>query len=135
MAGVRVVVFESTIHRMFQPGGMVYDEASSAAREVAFLARLDAPSRTGELAGSIRVASERRASRTTVGFYVRADAPYAYFVHEGTSDIYSEDMSVPKYPEWGARGWSPRVIRDEVSGQASQPFLRINLEYVMSRVS
>lgn len=137
MATVRIVVFETAIHAMFQPGGMVYEEARESAREVAFLGALDAPSRTGELAASIRIASERRASRTMVGYYVRADAPYAYYVHEGTDDIYADGdyMLVPKFPEYGARGVSPKVQRTEVAGQEGQPFLRVNLEYVMSRVS
>lgn len=138
MAGIRIVVFDTAIHAMFQPGGMVYEEARESAQEIAFLARLDAPSRTGELAASIRIASERRASRTMVGFYVRADAPYAYYVHEGTSDIFAGEMGyllVPAYPEMGPRGVAPKVVRDSVAGQDSQPFLSTNLEYVMSRVS
>lgn len=138
MATVRIVIFETAIHAMFQPGGMVYEETKDAAREVKFLAELDAPSRTGELRASIRIASERRASRTMVGYYVRADAPYAYFVHEGTNDIEAAEgsyMLVPRFPEYGPRGVSPKVKRDSVAGQEANPFLANNLRYVMAKVT
>jgi hypothetical protein len=136
VAGIRIKVFETAIHAMFQPGGIVYEEARESAK-------LDAPSRTGELAASIRVSSERRATRKMVGFQVRADAPYAYWVHEGVDHpIHPQGlfMIVPRFPEYGPRG--PRTLdnplmekRYEVEGQPSQPFLRQNLEYVMSRVT
>lgn len=138
MATVRIVIFETAIHAMFQPGGMVYEEAKESAQEVAFLAKLDAPKRTLELANSIRIASERRASRTMVGYYVRADAPYALYVHEGTDDIKAAEgsyMLVPRWPEYGPRGVAPKVARDSVAGQPATPFLSNNLRYVMSRVT
>lgn len=136
--GVRVVVFESAVDAMHQPGGMIYDEMRDAAREVAFLAKLDAPKRTGELAAGIRMASERRASRKKVGFYVRSDAPYSYWVHEGTGQIYAKSrrgMSVPAYRESGPRGVAPRRRRRTVRGQRANPFLTNNLRYVMAGVA
>ena len=137
--GTRVIIFESAIDAMHQPGGMVYDEMHDAAREVTFLAQLDAPKRTGQLAAGIRMASERRASRKKVGFYVRSDAPHSFWVHEGTRDQITPTtfpyMRLPAFPEMGARGTSPRMYRKVVSGQVGQPFLTNNLRYVMAGVA
>lgn len=140
--GVRVVIFDAPIDAMHQPGGMVYDEMRDAAREVAFLAKLDlaSSSRTGDLARSIRMASERRASRRKVGFYVRADAPYAYWVHEGTRDVITSSrtgglMSVPAYEMRGPKPHQPRVRRKAVKGQPGKQFLSNNLRYVMAGVA
>lgn len=136
--GTRVVVFETVVDAMHQPGGMVWDTMSDAASEVAFLARLDAPKRTGELAAGIRKASEKRASRRKVGFYVRSDAPHSFWVHEGTGQIYAKSrkgMSVPAYRESGPRGVAPRVRRRSVRGQRANPFLTNNLRYVMAGVA
>jgi hypothetical protein len=118
---------------------MVYDEAREAAREVTFLAQLDAPERTGQLRRGIRMASETRTSRRKVGFYVRSDAPHSYWVHEGTGpQIYPSTfpyMRLPAFPEYGARGTAPRMYRKVVSGQVGQPFLTNNLRYVMAGVA
>ena len=137
--GTRVIIFESAIDAMHQPGGMVYDEMRDAAREVTFLAQLDAPKRTGQLAAGIRMASERRASRKKVGFYVRSDAPHSFWVHEGTRDQITPTtfpyMRLPAFPEMGARGTAPRMYRKVVSGQVGQPFLTNNLRYVMAGVA
>ena len=137
--GTRVIIFESAIDAMHVPGGMVYDEMRDAAREVTFLAQLDAPKRTGQLAAGIRMASERRASRKKVGFYVRSDAPHSFWVHEGTRDQITPTtfpyMRLPAFPEMGARGTAPRMYRKVVSGQVGQPFLTNNLRYVMAGVA
>jgi hypothetical protein len=137
--GVRVVVFEQAVDNLHRPGGMIYDEMRQSAGEVAMLARLDAPVRTGELAARIRIASETRVSRKKVGFYVRSDAPHSYWVHEGTGpQIYPSTfpyMRLPAFPEYGARGTAPRMYRKVVSGQVGQPFLTNNLRYVMAGVA
>lgn len=135
--GVRVVIFDAPIDAMHQPGGMVYDEFRDAAREVAFLAKLDeAPhARTGAIVRGIRIASERRASRRKVGFYVRSDAAHSYWVHEGTRTPITSIrpgglMSVPAF-----KGSTMRVRRKEVRGQPGRPFLTNNLRYVMAGVA
>jgi hypothetical protein len=139
MSTVRVVIFDHALDAMHAPGGMIYEEMRRNAREVAFLAKLDAPKRTGRLAASIRMSSETRTSRRRVGFVVRADAPHASWVHEGTYGPITPTtfpyMRVPAFPERGARGTSPSIFRREVAGQAAQPFMRNNLEYVMSPVA
>ena len=136
---VRVVVFDTQIHAMFAPGGPVYEEARRSAQEVSMLAKLDVHSRTAQLAASIRIASETRVSRKTVGFYVRADAPHAYWVHEGTGpEIFPTTfpfMRLPAYPEMGPRGTAPRIYRKVVAGQEGQQYLTKNLRYVMSEVA
>ena len=131
MAGARVVIFETQIHRMFRPGGMVHREAKSAARDVARDARIFAPSRSGRLKRSIRVRSETRASRTVVGFYVSADAPWAYFVHEGTRG-HSGRQRIPKVRQaTGLHGYelpdSKVSYRWYRRGQKSNPFLMRSL--------
>ena len=137
--GTRVVVFETAVDNLHRPGGMIYDEMRDAAREVSFLAKLDAPKRTGELAAGIRVASETRVSRKKVGFYVRSDAPHSYWVHEGTGPTITPTtfpyMRLPAFPEYGARGTAPRMYRRMVAGQVGQPFLTNNLRYVMAGVA
>lgn len=137
--GVRVVVFEAAVDALFVPGGMVYDETRKSAQEVAFLARLDAPVRTGELAAGIRIASETRVSRKKVGFYVRSDARHSYWVHEGTGPTITPTtfpyMRLPAFPEMGPRGTAPRMYRKVVAGQVGQPFLTTNLRYVMAGVA
>jgi hypothetical protein len=124
---------------MFVPGGMVYEEYRDNAREVVFLSQLDAPKRTGELASSIRMSSERRASRKKCGFIVRADAPYSSWVHEGTYGPITPTtfpfMRLPAFPEWGDRGTAPRMYRRAVAGQQPNPFIMNNLRYVMSPVA
>lgn len=137
--GTRVVVFESAVDNLHRPGGMIFEEAKSSAQEVAMLARLDAPVRTGELAAGIRIASETRLSRKKVGFYVRSDAPHSYWVHEGTGPTIVPTtfpyMRLPAFPEYGARGTAPRMYRKVVAGQVGQPFLTTNLRYVMAGVA
>ena len=137
--GTRVVVFESAVDALHQPGGMIFDEMRSAAREVTGLAKLDAPVRTGELVAGIRMASETRLSRKKVGFYVRSDAPHSYWVHEGTGPTIVPTtfpyMRLPAFPEFGARGVNPKMYRKVVAGQVGQPFLTSNLRYVMAGVA
>lgn len=132
-------MFEGALDAMFVPGGMVYDEYRENAREVVFLSQLDAPKRTGELASSIRMSSERRASRRKCGFIVRADAKHASWVHEGTYGPITPTtfpfMRLPAFPEYGARGTAPRMYRRAVAGQESNPFIMNNLRYVMGPVA
>lgn len=139
MATVRVVVYDAALDAMFVPGGMVYEEYRGNAQEVTFLSKLDAPKRTIQLANSIRMSSERRASRQRCGFIVRADAPYASSVHEGTYGPITPTtfpyMRLPAFPEYGARGTAPRMYRRAVAGQEANPFIMNNLRYVMSPVA
>lgn len=139
--GTRVVVFESQIDLMHQPGGIIHDEMRDAAREIAYLAKIDeAPhARTGAIVKGIRVASETRVSRKKVGFYVRSDAAHSYWVHEGTraaiTPTMSRTMSVPAYEMRGPKPHEPRVRRKVVQGQPGRPFLTNNLRYVMAGVA
>jgi hypothetical protein len=139
MSTVRVVIFDHALDAMHAPGGMIYEEMRRNAREVAFLAKLDAPVRTGRLAASIRMSSEGRASRRKVSFVVRADALHAGWVHEGTYGPITPTtfpyMRGPAFPEYGERGTSPKIYRREVAGQSAQPFLMNNVRYVMSPVA
>ena len=139
MATVRVVIFDHVLDEMHAPGGMVYEEYRRNAREVAFLSKLDAPKRTGELAASIRMSSEGRTSRRKVSFIVRADAKHASWVHEGTYGPITPTtfpyMRVPAFPEFGARGTSPSIFRREVAGQSANPFIMNNVRYVMAPVA
>lgn len=139
MATVRVVIFDAVLDEMHAPGGMVYEEYRRNAREVAFLSKLDAPVRTGTLAASIRMSPEARASRRKVGFVVRADARHASWVHEGTYGPITPTtfpfMRVPRFPEMGPRGTSPKMYRKAVAGQSANPFLMNNVRYVMKPVA
>ena len=126
--GTRVWISDYALDRMHLPGGMVYEWQRQIAYEAVQHARFEAPVRSGALRSSIRADSELRPGRRKVGYFVRADAPYAGYVHEGTGDIFHAGMKVPKF--WCITGANvPRVERDHVRGQWQQPFLKHGLEF------
>lgn len=114
------------------------DWVRAKAKEVARLARVKAPVRTGRLKGSIRVDRRVRAGSLT-SIIVRAGAGYAAYVHEGTYSMimvpepprrtgkYAHQMWVP-----ASRGSAKRVWRSEVQGQPSQPFLASSMHEVLA---
>lgn len=143
--GARVIIFEPVIDMWHQPGGMVNEEFRKASRETTRSAKVRAPKRTTELASSIR-SRNQLGGRKKVRFIVAADAPYAYYVHEGTGAYGSTGrifihstrpggmMKVPVRREPGPRNVEPRKLRAFVEGQKSNPFLRDAAQEVFAPV-
>lgn len=133
----RAVVTDAVL---YTPAGSVGRWVSSVERTMQRNAVLQAPNGAqtgrinktsgfppGYLQASIS-SSVLRAGPRRFNIEVRADAPYAYYVHEGTSTIYArtalgtfrtneEGMFIPGNPGWGR---SRRAAR--VRGQAANPF-------------
>lgn len=111
--------------KVFHTGSEPDLSARANARKVAIMAEVLAPVSSGRLKASISVSQSRNErGRFTFGYDVRADTPYAYYVHEGTGPS-------PRWPNsrkvmhWhGRQGDFP--YRDFVMhpGTPSQPFLR-----------
>ena len=80
----RVTIYQSRIDALFLPGGDVWGWARRMAQETESEAILRAPSRTDTLR-SLHGSSVTPAGRTQVRWTVYNDAPYARFVHEGTT--------------------------------------------------
>jgi hypothetical protein len=82
---VRVVVYDSALARMHQPGGMVNDYVRDMAKQAKRVMEVIVPGQgrgTGRLGRSHHYRVRPRVS-STVG-YVYNDAPHALFVHNGT---------------------------------------------------
>jgi len=128
--GVRI--FDTALDAMFLPGGMCHEWTRDRVRQATALAVGLAPVRSGRLKSGIRTDSEFRPGRRKSGFFIRSDAPYTQYVHEGTyGPIVAKNgaqLWVPKYPHSD----KPRQWRDSVRGQAAQPFLANALEVVFS---
>lgn len=124
---VRVVVYDSRIQAMSAPGGDVYRYAQGKARTTAATAKAFAPKRTGRLAASIR--TDTRTVRQGAVGRVRANAPYAIYVHEGTTGPITSPTGRLWVPV--ARGAWRRRWMDSVSGQAANPFLSRALSVAM----
>jgi hypothetical protein len=127
--GVRI--WDSALDALFIPGGMCHEWTKDRVEEAATLARGIAPRRTGRLASGIRVDSEFRAGRRKTGFFIRSDAPYTQYVHEGTIGPIkaktAQALWVPIAPGNPKRRWM-----DSVNGQPAQPFLAQSLEAVFT---
>lgn len=129
---VRVVVYDSALARMHQPGGMVNDYVRDMARQTKLVAEVAAPKgATGVLARSHHYRVRPRVS-STVG-YVYNDADHAMFVHGGTGIYGPYHRRIPgphrfpytKYPPLRPNGM-PRTTK----GQPAQPWLADSLEIV-----
>lgn len=122
---VRVVVYDSRIEAMSEPGGDVFRYAQAKARRAAAYSKEIAPKRTGHLAASIRH-DTRHVRHGAVG-RIRATARYAVWVHEGTGPVVGKAMWMPKYKYGTLRHW-----RYERAGQRPQPFLLEGLRLSMA---
>lgn len=127
MSRVRVRIHDRMIDEFTLPGGMVYTFMDQATDTVVTLAREYAPRRSGDLAASVYKAVTplpRRHWQGTIG----ARAPYALFVHEGTTGpIYARpafgpDGKVRLMPVGKTQGVIT-AFTAPVDGQPSQPFL------------
>lgn len=138
-SGGRVVIYESVIRAMNQPGGIVGRYMRGKTKELKAEAIARCPERTGALrrsiGASLRLPSGPHSSEGTV----RAggpDARYALAVLRGTGRISASDppMWVPKYE--GGPYPVPGVLRtwrSSVDGQPAQDFLGEALAAVVGR--
>lgn len=116
----------------------------SLTREVVFQSKLSAPRRSGRLANSIGEGF-RWANQYGAGRVVRATAPYARYVHEGTGGrsrkIWAKPNRTATGQFAGGRGWLPvgksqgekPIFRQWVYGQEANPFIQQALLSVMAR--
>ena len=136
-----VVVYESQIDAMFQPGGEGVRYANTQARDVASDARSLAPERSGELRRFIRAVPSRSTGKRSVRSSVRSAARHSLWVHEGTAGdgagyIYPARKRAMKLPPGGPTyHGGPSTSRHmgqkfkamklkKVRGQKGNPFLR-----------
>ena len=136
-----VVVYESQLDAMFQPGGTGVRYANTQAREVASDARSNAPVRSGELSRFIRAVPSRSTGKRSVRSSVRSGARHSLWVHEGTAGdgagyIYPARKRAMKLPPGGPTyhggpstsrhmGQKFKAMRlKKVRGQKGNPFLR-----------
>lgn len=109
-------------------------------REAASLARATAPTRSTTLKRSIKVTRPpRRTSIYGLQGRVTAGAPYAAFVHDGTTGPIrpktSKFLVVPskKGNEPGSQLMSGVFLTKSVRGQSANPFLRRGISAAMKR--
>lgn len=135
MANVRINVsaLNSFINHTVQPYLL------KKAEEIANEARTTAPSgATGDLKNSIHVERTARG-----GVSVKADAPYAGFVHQGTGSGHIPDARPAYFPQvrkrglvvWAdARSVNPYKVAHGIarSGTAANPFLEDAVQKVLS---
>jgi hypothetical protein len=131
---VRVTVNSTALDRMFLPGGDVWAWGRNVRLEMAAVAMETTPSRTGYMRtqnGSVETPRGRRDIQLTV----YNDAPYAMYVHNGTTGpIYSSRpggmLLVRPSPYSNFHRFVPL---EEVDGQSAQPWLRNAMEDVLAR--
>jgi hypothetical protein len=111
--------------KVFHPGSGPDRHLRKKTQEVALAAIILAPFKTGRLSGSVRADQNRNElGQYSFGYSVSANAPYAYYVHEGTgpSPRWPVNRKVMKFQ--GSSG--DIVYRDFVMhpGTPAVPFLR-----------
>jgi len=130
---VRIVIYDSVITAMNQPGGTVWRWAHQKSQRVATLARANCPKRSGELRASI-FSEVEASSRNETHMAVSANTDYAAYVHEGTfpygptRPVAVRTQPYMRLPPYGRHGWKSKLI---VDGQKGQPFLRDALEDII----
>lgn len=132
---VRIRVFDSRIHAMSLPGGMIYRWGAQVTREVADLARVTAPIARQDwghgMPGRLKASHKHSVGANAIGVFgtVTNTAPYAKFVHEGTST----PITPKTYPymKFSINGRTFR--KQEVRGQSAQPWLSDAMLAVMAR--
>lgn len=126
MAEVRVVVYDSVITAMSEPGGMVFKWAYQRRQKVERLAKTLAPKRTGHMASKISASYDKVPNGVVM--YVTSPVHYSAWVHEGTRPFLSENkMFIPPNPPF----WPNASYVYFRRGQRAQPFLRQALEVVI----
>lgn len=136
---VTVVIFDSRIKALGAPTNMVGQYVGRKGDTIERWATIMAPKRSGALARSIHEGPVEWFGGNRTSVTVSADAGYANFVHNGTTGpIHGRrkggkgaprGMLVPIH--WSITGTGKRAWRQEVAGQAAQPFLADALTFVM----
>jgi hypothetical protein len=135
---VEVVIYDTVVTAMSQPGGMVWKWANQKSQRTRTTARRMCPVRTGRLRSTVDSFYEG-STRDQVKVGVSAggpEAPYAKFVIFGTAERYIDNRI---YPQNG-KGLGPLPAsanhkgryRAWVTGQDANDFLSDALEEVMA---
>lgn len=130
---VRVFVRDRGLITLNSPGphGDVWKYTNRLANQVEFLASRLAPKRTHRLANTMRVSVTPLGTRGVQG-NVRALAPYALYVHEGTTGpIYPRNSRLLTLGPYPPKGYFRATAHESVSGQRPQPFLANALRIIM----
>lgn len=142
---VKVRLDNAALARLTLPGGMVSRRIDRISGEIALLARLNAPKRTGRLAASIE-SGQRFANQYGCTFRVKAGASYASYVLHGTGG--RANVIRPGFIRdplgrfaQGGRGWFhlppgggyPWVWTRKVHGQNANDFLGRAAKEVLAR--
>lgn len=132
-ADIFIEVYDSAIHAMSDPGGIVFKWAYQRRSKVERLAKVNAPVRSGHLRNSISASYEHVPGGVVMD--VSAKAPYAVYVHEGTAPHVIGPSSAPRLVFfWVKKG---RTFVGRVGqtvnhpGTKPDPFLELALEEVM----
>lgn len=135
---VRLVVYDTLIARMSLPGGAIFRWTRRRRELVEHLSIAFAPMRSGELKASINGTYNPRPGRFQVRMEVRASAPHALWVHEGTRGLDGRARIKPhppnKYLRLSPGNGHPTLYRKSVRGQKANPFMRRALTQVMGSV-
>ncbi len=123
-----VSVYRPRVEFQFTSAGQVGRWATARQREIVVQAKIDAPTRYGELVMGIRAGGARKVG-TSLRRIILSTAGHSRFVHEGTTGpIFARRygfMLVPSFD--GAaplrKGGTELTARRTVAGQRANPFL------------
>lgn len=123
---LRRVNLDTTV--LMQPGGAVYEATKRAAEEAVKLAKQEAPKRTGGLADSIeyRIVSTPTKVIADIGAGRGVGAngtPYLDVMRYVTFGTTGPIRSTTPGKKMRLQGGGAVIYRDEVAGQAANPFL------------
>lgn len=125
---VHVQVYRARLELLMTDAGSVGRWASARQREIAMQARVEAPTRYGDLVAGIRAGGARKTGMT-LRRIILSTAGHSRYVHEGThGPIFANrygTLLVPAY-EGAAplrKGGTNIIARRSVRGQSANPFL------------
>lgn len=147
-----VRIHEAAVASYIMPGGEVSDLLNEVGRMTQTFARGHVKSRSGALAGNIRMNYARPTSNLTANSMVYANIRHALWVHEGTGKdsggfIYPNGkyLTLPKdlggsirggalYAARTPRGPKTYFFAKKVRGQAANPYLAKGLKDAMALI-
>jgi len=153
-SSTRIRLNEAEIAAINLPGGMVSRRVDRVAGEIALLARIYSPKRSGNMAANI--GTERGyVRRTGCSFFVNIDVPYALAVLNGTldqgpirgklrrdsfgrftgggTDVRGRPTGNRVRLAVGRSPWPPVIYRHSVSGQRANDFISPAMREVLAR--
>ncbi len=125
----KVTIYEPKVSLQFDTPGQVGRWASARQREIVAQAKVEAPTRYGELVAGVRAGGALKTGRYSLRRIVLSTAGHSRFVHEGTTGpIFARRYGFMMVPAFegaapGRMGGTNLVARRSVAGQRANPFL------------